>query len=87
MSRAVALAHVFQRSGRAWLVLGMDLKAVSLVERCQQDEVMGLRRMDGAHQRIVSLSIAQRPETRLKWPTVEASAALLSWAETTWAHQ
>ena len=27
MLRAVTLAHVFQRSGRAWLMLGMDLRS------------------------------------------------------------
>ena len=42
--RAVALAHVFQRSGRSWLTRSVELKAVSPVGPCQLDEVMGFRK-------------------------------------------
>ena len=72
---------MFQRRGRAWLTLGMDLKTVSPVEPWQPDEVMGLRKLDGAHQRIVSLSTEQRPEHWLECLPVEARATLLSWTK------
>ena len=51
---------------------------MSAVGSCHPDEVMGFRRLGGVH---VSQSIAQRPQTWLKCPPVEATATLLSLAK------